>query len=704
MKKLKKSLMFGISVVAMLSMASCGITAKDDLIISYDYTNSNGTTETKQINAQSYYERYLEKNKKDHAKAYYDTINEIAVRVSFQKGVGSNGEDGVLSSYLGTVNSEADKAIVVLKNKADEEGKSWHDYLYTLGYDNDSLTDEQNEKLLWNDKQLESMKEKVKNEFQDRYQTWNTSTDATQQKYNTVWGDDGYITQNLPFAIRHILVKCGDSTDNFTSSSITSDQAKKLSRVINKLTNTDNVNSTFGSIAHDETDDTGSAGQNGLYAMGSSLSFVNEFKLGIYAYEAIFNKNLSNSYNEFMTSMQTKYGTYVGFGLPENDKNVIENLGIGYVPFEAVDLLDTYSDLEKKDSKEVNDGKTSYFPRNIIFNKYFNQHNLCFITNQSISKADPTNTNFVNSDTGVGIYSDLDSKGDYKNGGTYSKVSANNHFRKVPGITNDADDVKILCDQNNNPILMSLNATSSGGIHLMSIDRGFFDGYVKDKAPSEFEVSTTDANGNTYTVNQREYYSPVLPISSDGYHTVNNVSVPYYNVGTTAGETDSTLAPSYLDAKTNVVTPKRTFVNNDVKMNVAGYETYKSSTIKTELETNSYASKLTDINTYDWLKTNVNLSIYNKDGKDSVAATAQNLVNMYEVNLRNTLNQTNNKTLSDAWDAYSTTLQKQNLAREYGLIPETCALNFGDTVTKGPNGIGLYAKGGICYYSSSIDQ
>ena len=93
MKKMKMGIVFGLCALTLTSLASCGdITAKDDLVLTYKFTTSSGDVKEAEINAQDVYERYLKTNPKDHAKAYYDTFYDVAVRLSFQEG-------GVLNKY-----------------------------------------------------------------------------------------------------------------------------------------------------------------------------------------------------------------------------------------------------------------------------------------------------------------------------------------------------------------------------------------------------------------------------------------------------------------------------------------------------------------------------------------------------------------------------------------------------------------------------
>lgn len=116
MKKFKMGMVFGLSALTLFSIASCDVTAKDDLVLTYKITTSSGEVKEAKINAQDVLERYLKTNPKDHAKAYYDAIYDVAVRVAFQSG-------GVLNKYYDEVESSTKTKITNLKKKLIKRSK-----------------------------------------------------------------------------------------------------------------------------------------------------------------------------------------------------------------------------------------------------------------------------------------------------------------------------------------------------------------------------------------------------------------------------------------------------------------------------------------------------------------------------------------------------------------------------------------------------
>ena len=112
-----------------------------------------------------------------------------------------------------------------------------------------------------------------------------TDSEGNQQQ---VW--NGYFKDMLPYHVSHILVKIGDSgSTNYANGTITEDDAKNLYNVVNEIAK---GKTAFGTIAYNNAaiGDTGSAKNYGdLGIMDYSTGYVNEFKLGIYAYENFFN-------------------------------------------------------------------------------------------------------------------------------------------------------------------------------------------------------------------------------------------------------------------------------------------------------------------------------------------------------------------------------------------------------------------------------
>jgi hypothetical protein len=72
----------------------------------------------------------------------------------------------------------------------------------------------------------------------------------------------------------------------------------------------------------------------------------------------------------------------------ENGTTVYEpnqDTGLGQIPFgAAVALADNADTIKDVNGNTVNEGNEAFYPRNVIFNKYFNKHNICVITPNAI--------------------------------------------------------------------------------------------------------------------------------------------------------------------------------------------------------------------------------------------------------------------------------------------------------------------------------
>lgn len=191
---------------------------------------------------------------------------------------------------------------------------------------------------------------------------------------------EGYLNNKIPYHVRHLLVKVGAEHGKFVDGKISKDDANKLSSVITALVEQQD---TFGLLANRFSEDEGSAKQFGdLGIMSRSTGFVNELKLGVYAYDALYNQDPSLTVDD---KEKLK--------IPSDAQTSLTTLGLGEIPYGAALKLAEVRDIEKSDAgKEVNDGDSLFFPRNILFNKYFNKHNISVITPNDVNEGDEVGT------------------------------------------------------------------------------------------------------------------------------------------------------------------------------------------------------------------------------------------------------------------------------------------------------------------------
>jgi len=265
----------------------------------------------------------------------------------------------------------------------------------------------------------------MKQEVEDRYFDDNKDSFLT--------GDDfgpGYLNELLPYHVKHILVKVSAAGDDFYNGRISESEAKKLFAVANRLALQKN-GETFGEVALDSSEDRSKDQFGDLGIMSKATSFVNEFKLGVYAYDAIFNEDAD------VASRAEE------LNVPETAIDFFEELGLGTIPFHAFESLNKFANVIKdKDGNPVNNNDSLYFPRNIIFNQYFNRHNISVVTPE---KSDGSNY-------------------DYEG------------FREVDELQGELQGQKVLTDENGKVILVVRAGTGSGesgyqGIHFIVVER-----------------------------------------------------------------------------------------------------------------------------------------------------------------------------------------------------------------------------------------
>ncbi len=642
MKKIAKNLTLALTVFSSVALSSCSIKEKEDFVLDYSYTDPTSNTKTtKEISAQDILDRYITRQGSSSAKAYYDTIYEVALRQEFTS--------GKFKDRYSYIKNQVETSIKEEKDKANSNDVTWESYLTdTLGYTDDTMSTSEKEHELYLDKEVEFMKEEASDKFYESFKQWNPDKDTASEEdinnYNMVYGENGYIKTKLPYHVRDILIKVDADADNYTTGEITSTNAKDLYDLISELTKSKVGTNTYSDIASKYSDDTTSGGVTsdnlayGEQLMDLDTSFINEFKLGIYTYDSLFNDDTKD--NELKDK----------FLMPEDVKENLTNLGVRFIPYEAVELLNEYKDVEKyKDTTTgqeliVNEGLTKYYPRNIIFNKYFNSHNISFIVNEKVDSSDPSNS-YTLTDTGVEVKSDIDSNGNYKYSNTEyfaSGTSEANHFVYFESLGKS-----VLCDEKGNPIIVTRSETSNAGIHFVVIEKSALE------------------NQETADVKLNEYYAPVTPILQNGQDSQGN---PYYNSDFPTDSNGNQLS---------------TFVNSSVNTNVEGYNK-RVSVIKNKFET--YTSSKKEYQLFEWI-TNGSYKANNE--------IIQTKIDQYiDSNIAN-IDLTTQQSLVDSWTDYNNDLLDQESQRKLGLVPETCAIHFGDS--------DYYGKGKLCYYTSSLD-
>ncbi len=390
MNKGKRSLSISLSLLASLTLLA-GCASKD-----YTYPDANWTDGVvvdaggKTYKYEDIYKRFV--GTKEASKAQYDVASNILAQLVTERS----------SAILSRVDS-----------KRDEYEKTWKNNSKT----NRTSVKEEREKTLDERKvdTVEELRQKLISQEQvsenstSFYQEADGETDPTERYEISEDYTKKYVSDKAPYHVSHILVKVDASGDGtgLWDGQISSDDAKQIDSVVSALASTE----SFGSIAYRASDDEGSQKNYGeLYTVASdeksssariarekTTSYVNEFKLGLYAYDAFRNpKTKDNSNVKASLRVPGKkayssdaYNDYVY----KNDTSVSEKvydtlIGQGKafgIPLSAAFTLGFVASTESnpENGKPVQYATATQYPRNIYFNNYFNYEGASFIYDDS---------------------------------------------------------------------------------------------------------------------------------------------------------------------------------------------------------------------------------------------------------------------------------------------------------------------------------
>ena len=651
MKTGKRSLSLAMSILAIASLTACD----DD----YNYPDAKwkeGIIVNVDGKDYKYDEIYqLFDNSKGSAQAYFNVAKNILAQLVTPK--------------TDTMLSNVDTKINDLKN-------TWK----TNARTNNTSYKEEQEKTFdsENVEDLDELREKyisqqqVEKNSQDFYEiNANGVTDPSYTYYISEQMTKDYVTNQAPYHVSHVLVKVDASSDGegYWNGKITADNAKKIGNAVRMLASSD----SFGSVAQLVSEDEGSAKMYGelvtttegsqSVAMEKTTSYINEFKLGLYAYEAYLNPKtkaaevntavraslrvpgqaaVSSSFdyeNDTAVSELITDGTLVGkngaFGIP-----LSKALTLGYI-----------ADVEKNivDGSKVDYASETQYPRNILFNNYFNYHGVNFLYDDS----DTYEAEFLADAITVGTHSGetILTLNDVKNKlpskyaeyeyvtGQLSKIDAGK-FKTVEGISDnlynyDFDPItkksvltkiptskKILVekDTDTNPVII-VRGGSSGyqGIHFIVVNN---DPFVNSQ--------------NTY-----QYYRTNIPDASAD--------------PASAKSADYSTNPSLIN-----------YVKADINSNTT-YNARRDAVVA--------AVKASDSN-IDFRLYEENIKKFGADKFNELLGDYAGIINKYIEITKESSELGKNSSLDESWETYIQTLALQEEITPRGLVPEVCVSAF----------------------------
>lgn len=651
MKTGKRSLSLAMSILAIASLTAC-----DDDYTYPDAKWKEGIIVNVDGKDYKYDEIYqLFDNSKGSAQAYFNVAKNILAQLVTPK--------------TDTMLSNVDTKINDLKN-------TWK----TNARTNNTSYKEEQEKTFdsENVEDLDELREKyisqqqVEKNSQDFYEiNANGVTDPSYTYYISEQMTKDYVTNQAPYHVSHVLVKVDASSDGegYWNGKITADNAKKIGNAVRMLASSD----SFGSVAQLVSEDEGSAKMYGelvtttegsqSVAMEKTTSYINEFKLGLYAYEAYLNpKTKAAEVNtavraslrvpgQAAASSSFDYKNDTAVSELITDGTLVGKNGAFGIPLSKAITLGYVADVEKNivDGSKVDYASETQYPRNILFNNYFNYHGVNFLYDDS----DTYEAEFLKDAIEVGAHSgetiltlnDVKDKLPSKYAeyeyvkGQLSKIDAGK-FKTVEGISDNLynynfDAVtkksvltkiptskKILVekDTDTNPVII-VRGGSSGyqGIHFIVVNN---DPFVNSQ--------------NTY-----QYYRTNIPDASAD--------------PASAKSADYSTNPSLIN-----------YVKADINSNTT-YNARRDAVVA--------AVKASDSN-IDFRLYEENIKKFGADKFNELLGDYAGIINKYIEITKESSELGKNSSLDESWETYIQTLALQEEITPRGLVPEVCVSAF----------------------------
>ena len=710
MKKKKLTLGIAGALVAVSGLAACNeVTYNEGVILSYK--DSSGTSVN--FTAKELFDDYLPSN--SSASTVFKNVREVLIRNYYNQPDQKSALDKATREAKLKVNGVRESA----QKNADTNGTTyqveWEKLLKSEGVENaDELFDK---KLLAEESDLFTKSyytQSAYNAIRDGTR-WtsnengntNLSTDELVKKYGPV--TKGYLAEKAPYHVSHILVKLTSASNNeHTQDTISEKEAQKLSAVVKGIAgvNNDQAGVTpalnrlrFGTLASELSEDDGSAKNYGdLGIMDKSTGFVPEFKLGLYAFDALYNKQTKNA------AADSYRATVAKSILPDAEddrydadeiKTSFKDRGIGTIPYGVFVALGK-DEVAKNPNLgyPVNDNSATFYARNILFNKYMNSHQIAVITpneipfNQAVGTRDASWEKFDQAE-GNPVYA---VETDATTGLPNTKGVPSATYAALPGFQTDTTDVldgigsNVLTNEKGQ-IVIAVRAGTSGyqGIHFIVADRSALVEYASyDEnigAFKEIDKATYDAGKATKDVTAAsEYYTMLDPARIPSNDTAASSEgaadkyYPYYKVGE------------------NDYAAKSTFVNK-LQTTAPDY------TANAEKVKDAVKSVVTDDSSYIFEELMVKGNVTFADSE--LGRSLEELITTYIKTSRNSATIDAMESFDKDWRTYMEYLDQEDAERQMNdkgnqeLISEVCAIGYGSEDAK--NGTGLWAKGGACY-------
>ena len=471
MKKSKLSITLVTSFIAAMALTACNeVTAKEKAIVTF---TPYGSKEAIELITDDVYNSYRKTS--NGVTKFYEKILEVLIRYEFKEKdfkVGEMSYKEIENWAKNQVQEQKDKAKANAKSNGTNYDDEWDSILKSHNVENEK---ELREKFIY-----EKEKEVITNWYAD-------NTDNAEALKNEFLGVDANgakveseVKAAMPYHIRHILVKVDEASDaqaKFYKGTITEAQAKLLSDTVTTLAS---GTFTFSQVAslYSEDGSASSGGDVGIMtnaATSGSLGMVNEFQLGLYAYDNLY--DASNASSAAASVIKE------GLGITDDVVNALPTAAVE-VPYEAFVNLGKYAKvIADKEGNKLADGSTTVYPRNILWNKYLNLHNVFVIKNAK---------------SGASAFNAADPTTEFK-----QLVGTGEYDANLPRFNADG----YLVDENDNVII---GVRSQYGIHFMIIEKSMYEyqtlaTYYSTKLPGEDGYSDDSYVGYIQSQSSEDY-------------------------------------------------------------------------------------------------------------------------------------------------------------------------------------------------------
>lgn len=365
MKKSKLKLGLVTSFICGMALTACDVTKSSDYVVEYkDYSNSELGLLT-----DAMYSNYLDTSA--GLTKYYEKVRDLLVRATFEKVTSDDNGLKVKTPYE-TLKAQATNKVDEQKETARKNAKN-NDTSYSdemdLIYESHNCEDEEG---LYQHFLLDLEKEQLDSAIMDAEDQLKILRDGNAD-------EKGWIESARPYHIKHMLVKVDGGADDFTRATISEDEATKLSKVVTLLAG----GSKFDDLAannllnDDSSDKLGDVGIVNNNATNKSLTMVSEFQLGIYTADVKINGKTGDGIG--LDAMVDLGG--------DNEVKVEDSIDVVELPYSAFKKLgDQAKYPESTEDQKIRDVNACVYPRNVLWNKYFNNHNVFVVTNKEANE------------------------------------------------------------------------------------------------------------------------------------------------------------------------------------------------------------------------------------------------------------------------------------------------------------------------------